>query len=229
MGLLDLLIDTTCVGCGKSCARICAACTHQLREANRPQLARQAPVPVWSGARYDGVVRSVVLAAKQSGRREYLELLAALTADAISLALTGLDLEGSGGSVGIIAIGSGHRTRQTAGLDVAGAVCRRSLRLLADFPVGLVELRALHTRSGGASQKTLARRDRVTNVRGRFRVSDLGDWVGRPLLIVDDVVTTSATILAASTALDRAGGQVIGAVVAADRQHRIGGAVGAGG
>ncbi len=226
MGLLDLLIDTTCVGCGKSCARICAACTHQLREANRPQLARQAPVPVWSGARYDGVVRSVVLAAKQSGRREYLELLAALTADAISLALTGLNLAGS---VGIIAIGSGHRTRQTAGLDVAGAICRRSLRLLADSPVKLVQLRALHARSGGASQKTLARGDRVTNARGRFRVSDLGDWVGRPLLVVDDVVTTGATILAASSALDRAGGQVIGAVVAADRQHRIGRTTGAGG
>lgn len=189
-------------------------------------MARQAPVPVWSGARYDGIVRSMVLAAKQSGHREYLEVLAALTADAIRLALVGLDLNES---IGVIAVGSGRRTRHTAGLDVAGVVCRRSLRLLRDSPANLVQLRALEVRSSGANQKTLARRDRVTNVRGRFRVSALGDWVGQPMLVVDDVVTTGATILAASTALDQAGGRVLGAVVAADRPHQFGHTTGAGG
>jgi ComF family protein len=67
------------------------------------------------------------------------------------------------------------------------------------------------------SQATLDRRDRLANVRDAFGVEPLraGEVRGRAVLLVDDVMTSGASLHAAALALRQAGAQRVAAVVLA--------------
>jgi predicted amidophosphoribosyltransferase len=72
-------------------------------------------------------------------------------------------------------------------------------------------------RMGSAGQKGLDRGDRARRVRGSMVVSASrrSSVSGKPCIIVDDVLTTGATIAEAARAVEAAGGLVCGAVVLA--------------
>jgi ComF family protein len=77
--------------------------------------------------------------------------------------------------------------------------------------------RALERTLNTKEQATLSRSARLENVAFAFSVREMvGD---RPIVIVDDVVTTGATTLACATALGEAGAVVVGiaAIARADR------------
>jgi ComF family protein len=65
--------------------------------------------------------------------------------------------------------------------------------------------RALRRNRRTAQQMGLSRTERATNVRGAFRVADSDAVAGKRVILVDDVLTTGATIEACTAALTRAG------------------------
>lgn len=64
-------------------------------------------------------------------------------------------------------------------------------------------------------QTDLGEAERRTNVAGAFAVAGPGEVAGRHLLLVDDVLTTGATVAAAAGALRRAGAARVGVLVLA--------------
>ena len=96
--------------------------------------------------------------------------------------------------------------RRERGFNQA-ALLARGLAAATGWPVR--EL--LRRRPGGRRQARLGRRERARNVRGRFVTAgpSAGD---RPLVVVDDVLTTGATAAACCGALADGGGTVAGAV-----------------
>jgi ComF family protein len=102
------------------------------------------------------------------------------------------------------------RRLRERGFNPAGLIARslaRSHRLRFD-PVALVRVRDT------PSQASLGRRERIRNVRDAFRVRRRAAIPAR-VWLVDDVVTTGATLAAAARALRRAGAKEITALCAA--------------
>lgn len=100
---------------------------------------------------------------------------------------------------GLVPAGS-PLTRRRPGMELA-------LRAVPDWPPGP---------TGG--QKGLGRGARAQRVHGSMRAADglrAPDMRGQPCIIVDDVLTTGATLAEASRALRAAGALVVGAVVVA--------------
>ena len=63
---------------------------------------------------------------------------------------------------------------------------------------------------GGEDQRQLTRKQRFLNMRDSFRINQRYDFVGKKLLIVEDVLTTGATASAAARTLKNAGAQWVG-------------------
>jgi ComF family protein len=75
------------------------------------------------------------------------------------------------------------------------------------------DMTLLTRRSERPPQSTLARRERVTNVRGAFGASKSAK--GKSILVVDDICTTAATLRACAAALQKAGAARVCAVAVA--------------
>jgi ComF family protein len=104
-----------------------------------------------------------------------------------------------------------HGTRRRErGYDQAAAIAEALADALgAPFSGALLE-RTRETRA----QSSLGPRERRRNVRGAFRVRHPGWITGRRVLVVDDVLTTGATLAEAMSALRAAGARTAGATLA---------------
>ena len=94
--------------------------------------------------------------------------------------------------------------------DIVAAVTARELGL----PVAL----ALERGRATVAQFELGRDERAANVAGAFRLrNDVASRavIGRWVLLVDDVVTTGATLAACATALRRSGAVAVSAIAVA--------------
>lgn len=91
--------------------------------------------------------------------------------------------------------------RRIRGYNQAG-VLARALARHWELPV-----REVLRREGGRTQVNLAPRERLANVQGAFRLrtDSISPIRDREVILVDDVLTTGATALAASRALEGAG------------------------
>ena len=103
----------------------------------------------------------------------------------------------------------------------AATTRRRSSPTVAGERLGLPVVRALERQRATVAQFELGRDERAANVDGAFRVragarsasGALGR--GRWVLLVDDVVTTGATLAACAFALERAGALAVSAIAVA--------------
>jgi ComF family protein len=208
--LLDLALPATCPGCGAEGPPICGACLPRLRaRVSLPPgtpfgLAEGPPEPLlqleWC-APFAGVVRHALHALKYAGERRLAEPLGEAVAARWRVA-------GVGGSV-IVPVPVHEGRRRQRGYDQAALIATVTARELR-LPVFEAVVRTHATEA----QYRLDRRHRADNVRDAFAVTPGArrGVAGRWVVLVDDVVTTGATLCAAAEALLDASAAAVSAV-----------------
>ena len=209
---LAVLLPVSCVGCGVPDRAVCASCATEL--VPRVRCWRlPGGLPVWAALENSGVVAASIRALKDDGRTELLGGLAPALHAAVRacLANTPGPLPASVRLVSIPPSAAAFRRRGFRPVDALLATGRPRLR---SSPM----LRAAGAVRG--DQRRLGREARSRNVMGSFRVRARLPPGGCDVLLVDDVLTTGATLVEAAGVLRAAGIRVLGAAVLARTPRR---------
>ncbi|MGQ4268410.1 ComF family protein [Nocardiopsis changdeensis] len=206
--LLDLLLPRACPGCAGPAgggAPLCPMCRDAL--VRRPHRCAPRPgcPPVWAAGPYAGLHRRVLLAYKEGDDALARVWGGRLAAVCEASGLVGADTL----LVPIPGRGPPH--------DPRAPVARLAAAACGEHRGGTL-LPLLRHRGRVRRQAGLGRRERLANRAGAFRADPVPAWAaGRRAVVVDDVVTTGATLAEATRALRAAGLRVAGAVVLAER------------
>jgi predicted amidophosphoribosyltransferase len=215
--LLDLAVPSTCAACGHPGGPLCPSCEQDLAAGlfDRPRRSMPDPVPihlppVTSRGPYAGVLRLLVSAYKDDGRRDLRPILAALLAESLSVVA-------SGRPVAIVPMPSSRAAVRRRGDDPVGDLVGS-----AAASAGLTAVPVLRPLRRLADQSALGHRARAANLAGAYGVrgGGAGELGGRAVVLVDDVITTGATLAEAARVVRSEGGLVVGAATLAATQRR---------
>lgn len=233
--LVDLMLPRPCP-CGARAAErrmgpLCSACLLLLRSG--PALVvRPYPAPLGlpvcaAAARYEGTVRRLLIAYKERGRRDLAALLGQALARAVSVLPPVRAVHGrqAPGSVLLVPVPASRAAFRMRGADHVADLVRVAVArsvLSAEGPVRWAAL--LEPSRKVADQGGLTAAARAANVSGSLRVRGgharlLGR--GAPVVVlVDDVLTSGATLAEAARALRAGGLRPAGVAVVANVPRR---------
>lgn len=242
--LSRLLLPVACP-CGVPDVPWCAACAAALAgppvrvEDAAPRLDRLdgvPPLPVWAPAPYAGPVRDVVVHWKDRGRAD----LDGLLGPVIRRTAAGSAAALPAGRLLVVPVPSGAAARRARGREPVRVLAREVAAGLRSAGADARLAALLHRPGRARDQVGLGTRARGRNLAAAVRVTRRGRGLldppqravrggvparrgapgrasGAPVqcLLVDDVLTTGATLAAAERALEQAGAAVLGAIVLA--------------
>jgi len=211
---LDLALPASCAGCGREGQALCGECRTaldiRLMAAPGVPIGLPADIPApllqleWC-APFTGVARRALHSLKYGGERRLAPLMGAAVARRWARA-------GAAGDAFVPVPASPDRVRER-GYDQAALIATEAARRL---PLPVIE--ALERTRATTAQFDLDRAARVTNLADAFRARDAAVAAavrGRWLVLVDDVVTTGATLAACAVALLDAGALAVSAIAVA--------------
>ncbi|QBI52752.1 ComF family protein [Streptomonospora litoralis] len=213
-GLAGLLLGDHCAGCTRPGGRLCAHCARAL--GTRPHACRRRPgcPPVWAAGDYRGLERTALLAFKEHGARGLAEPLGARLA-----AAAGAAAARHRGAV-LVPVPARPAALRRRGYDPVMLMVRAAAKRCGASGPPLAPV--LAHRRHVSDQVGLGRDRRRANLTGALTargpdVPGVPGVAGRPVVVVDDVVTTGATLAEAVRALRAADAVVVGAAVLAER------------
>ena len=235
--LLDLVLPAECAGCGHTGSAdvtegLCNACTFALGGPPitvRP-VRRPAGLPtVYALAPYREPVPDIVIAQKEYGRLDLARPLgrhlarAVLAAADVTAAVTTTNVPDDAVPLWLVpapSAGSSIRRRGQDPVRRMACVAAAELRALGGVVNVLPALR--HGRQV-TDQVGLTHQERARNLAGALAVrrAARSRLPLRAVVIVDDVMTSGATLAEAARAIRAAGGRPIGAAVLAATRFRV--------
>ncbi|MHA2788271.1 ComF family protein [Corynebacterium sp. S7] len=199
--MIELLLPRHCAGCGAPGEHLCSKCRHELARPPQRVVTRESPhVPVFSLGPYAGAHRQVILAMKEHKNIAIRRLIGAV----LHAGLEHLEARGElpVPTVLVPAPTRAFSARQRGG-DPVTAVCQAT---------GRTVLPVVSLAQSVRDQTELDAAGRRKNLSGGIIISGVPrDTV----IVVDDVVTTGATLQATIENLLSRGAKVAGAVTIA--------------
>ncbi|MDQ0748874.1 putative amidophosphoribosyltransferase [Streptomyces africanus] len=229
--LTDLVLPAECGGCGRPRTVLCPKCRAVLSGVAARRV-RPVPEPpglpvVHAAARYADEVRATLLAHKERGALALAGPLGVALAGAVRAGLRtawggswagaeGAWSRAAGAPVLLVPVPSGRRAVRARGHDPARRIALAAAGELRRSGVPARVLGVLRQRRAVADQSELNSRQRLDNLAGALAVVPGGARLlsGGPVVLVDDVMTTGASLAEAARAV-RAAGPVSSAAGAA--------------
>lgn len=195
------LLAATCAGCDEPGSLLCSRCRADL--VPRAQMGvTPRGMPVRAALPMEGVAARCIRRLKDDGETLLARPLGALLATVLAPEATP--------HTWVVPVPTARRAFRRRGYRVPDLLIRHA---------GADPQRVLSAAAMAVDQRSLGARARDENVRGTMRARRSGD--GAEVVIVDDVVTTGATLDEAARALEAAGFRVVAALaLAATPRHR---------
>ncbi len=205
--LLDLLYPPKCVFCGRitETSKVCDKCRKDLPYAPAGASSKGEFFSEYTAAlKYEGKARESVLRFKFSDRSEYAEAYAPMLKEAAERDLPEFDI--------ISWVPVSAKRLKKRGYDQAELLARETAKLM-----GREAARTLVKTVDNAPQYTLRGKEkRAANVMDVYKVADGADVKGKTVLLIDDIITTGATLSECARTLLMAGAEKIICAVLAD-------------
>ncbi|MGW6924298.1 ComF family protein [Streptomyces sp. NPDC054950] len=210
--LAGLVLPAECGGCGSARTVLCPQCRAALDGAE-PFRVRPVPEPpglpaVHAAARYADEVRATLLAHKERGALALARPLGAALAGAVRAGVGEVGWgEGEGpqapGDLLLVPVPSTRAAVRARGHDPARRIALAAAGELRRAGVPARVAAVLRQRRAVADQSGLGSRQRLDNLVGALTVVPGGARVlgGGPVVLVDDVVTTGASLAEAARAV----------------------------
>ncbi|WP_161498989.1 ComF family protein [Cryobacterium aureum] len=228
------LLPTECSGCGAVDRALCASC--RLALAPGVHAVARDDVVIWTALTYEGPARHVIAAYKDGGRTDAAAALAAPLRAAILAALAAVpnptvpnptvpnptvpnptvpnptvpNPTVRSSDIQLVTIPSSRLAWRVRGYHPVDALLHRA---------GLHPSPALMQRTEALDQVGLGRAARAANKSNSLVARHSLDGV--PVILVDDIVTTGATLLEARRAVFAAGGIVVGLATLAETRRLL--------
>ncbi|MFC4049358.1 ComF family protein [Actinomadura syzygii] len=210
--LIELLLPERCAGCDAAPVLLCDDCAAPLQAPARPALtAPDGLPPPWTVAPYEGPLRTILSAYKEHGRTALAAPLGEALATAVHAALPQTRSPPPKTTprlpVAVVWVPSARGAVRRRGHDpLRGAVAVAVRRLRAKgLPVTAVP--ALRQCGRVADQAGLTATQRIANLDGALEVTPSTGLTDHRIVLVDDVMTTGASLAEAARALRAAGAE----------------------
>ena len=203
--LSELIFPSRCLGCRQLGIGICSQC----RASWHPHIYRTSitadgfSFPVYSSVAYSLVAQKVLLGAKESALQDADRLIRQALSHSLAYFYSEI------GIADLVPIPSRKTNTRKRGRDFI----LEQTKALSRSPQ--VQVRAILSHSRKVKdQSTLNSRSREINLSQSMKCANLEDSSNIPVILIDDLVTSGATLREAGRALHSAGYTVIGAVTA---------------
>ncbi|MYS25270.1 Predicted amidophosphoribosyltransferases [Streptomyces sp. DvalAA-14] len=213
--ITGLVLPVDCAGCGLPRTELCGRCTGLLGGAAPARRVWPSPEPpglppVYAAARYGDEVRAVVLAHKERGALGLARPLGAALATAVRQVPVA-------GPVLLVPVPSARRAVAQRGHDATARMAGAAARLLRGRGAAARVVPVLRQLRPVADQSGLTAAERLANLSGAVAAAGgrLSLLRAAPVVLVDDLMTTGASLTLAAAAVRAAGGCVAGAAVVA--------------
>lgn len=213
--IAGLVLPVDCAGCGLPRTELCERCRGLLGGAVPARRVRPSPEPpglppVWAAARYGDEVRAVVLAHKERGALGLARPLGTALAAAVQRV-------GVTGPMLLVPVPSSRRAVARRGHDATVRMARAAARELRGRGISAEVAAVLRQRRAVADQSSLPAAARLANLSGAVVAAGGATTLlaAAPAVLVDDLMTTGASLTVAAGAVTVAGGLVAGAAVVA--------------
>ena len=203
--LSEIIFPSRCLGCRNLGIKICSQCRASWHpHIYRTQITSEVNTfPVYSAVEYSSVAQRVLLSSKESGLYGADQLIGQALIHALNY------FYGEKGIADLVPVPSRKSATRRRGrnfLLIHTHELAKNPRVLTRPVLG-------HTRRV-KDQTSLNARERQANLSGSLACLQIAERPNVPVIIVDDVITTGATLREAGRALHAGGFTVIGAVTA---------------